>query len=32
MDSFEFVGSPTEEELREGEEFGAGFARLVKGE
>ena len=32
VDSFEFVGSPTEEDLRHGEEFGAGFARLVKGE
>jgi flavorubredoxin len=32
VDSFEFVGGPTEEDLRHGEEFGAGFARLVKGE
>ena len=32
VDSFEFIGSPTEEDLRQGEEFGAGFARLVKGE
>jgi len=31
VDSFEFIGSPTEEDLRHGEEFGAGFARLVKG-
>jgi len=30
MDSFEFVGSPTEEELRQGEEFGARFGRLVR--
>jgi len=32
VDSFEFTGGPTEEDLRHGEEFGAGFARLVKGE
>jgi anaerobic nitric oxide reductase flavorubredoxin len=32
VDSFEFNGGPTEEDLRHGEEFGAGFARLVKGE
>jgi len=32
VDSFEFTGGPTEEDLRYGEEFGAGFARLVKGE
>jgi anaerobic nitric oxide reductase flavorubredoxin len=32
VDSFEFAGGPTEEDLRHGEEFGAGFARLVKGE
>jgi anaerobic nitric oxide reductase flavorubredoxin len=32
VDSFEFNGGPTEEDLRYGEEFGAGFARLVKGE
>jgi len=29
-DSFEFVGSPTDEELRRGEEFGSQFARLIK--
>jgi anaerobic nitric oxide reductase flavorubredoxin len=29
-DSFEFVGSPTEEDLKHGEAFGAQFARLVK--
>jgi flavorubredoxin len=29
-DSFEFVGSPTDEELRRGEKFGADFARLLK--
>jgi anaerobic nitric oxide reductase flavorubredoxin len=32
VDSFEFNGGPTEEDLRHGKEFGAGFARLVKGE
>ena len=32
VDSFEFTGGPTEEDLRHGEEFGAAFARLVKGE
>jgi len=31
-DSFEFIGGPTEEDLRNGEEFGARFARLVKSE
>lgn len=31
VDSFEFIGSPTEEELRRGAEFGAAFARAVKG-
>jgi len=31
VDSFEFTGGPTEEDLRHGEEFGACFARLVKG-
>jgi len=31
-DSFEFIGCPTEEDLRRGEEFGARFARLIKGE
>jgi anaerobic nitric oxide reductase flavorubredoxin len=30
VDTFEFIGSPTEEELRHGEDFGARFARLVK--
>jgi anaerobic nitric oxide reductase flavorubredoxin len=29
-DSFEFVGSPTEEDLRRGEKLGAQFARLIK--
>ena len=28
-ESFEFVGGPTEEDLKHGEEFGARFARLV---
>jgi anaerobic nitric oxide reductase flavorubredoxin len=32
VDSFEFNGGPTEEDLRHGEEFGAAFARLVKGD
>ncbi len=31
-DSFEFVGAPTDEDLRYGEEFGARFARLIKSE
>jgi flavorubredoxin len=30
MDSFEFVGSPTDEDLKRGEELGAGFAEFVK--
>ena len=30
VDYFEFIGSPTEEELRQGEEFGARFAQRVK--
>jgi flavorubredoxin len=30
VDTFEFIGSPTEEELRHGEEFGARFAKLIK--
>jgi len=30
VDSFEFIGGPTEEDLRRGEEFGARFARLIK--
>jgi anaerobic nitric oxide reductase flavorubredoxin len=29
-DSFEFIGSPTEEDLKHGEALGAQFARLVK--
>lgn len=31
-DSFEFVGSPSEEDLKCGEELGARFARLIKGD
>ncbi len=31
-DSFEFVGSPTEEDLKHGEALGAQFARLIKGD
>jgi flavorubredoxin len=30
VDYFEFIGSPTEEDLRQGEEFGARFARHTK--
>ncbi len=30
MDSFEFQGGPTDEDLRHGEEFGAQFARQIK--
>jgi anaerobic nitric oxide reductase flavorubredoxin len=30
VDTFEFLGSPTEEDLRKGEEFGARFGGLVK--
>ena len=30
MDSFEFTGVPTEEDLMKGEEFGASFAEVVK--
>ncbi|HUW15209.1 MAG TPA: FprA family A-type flavoprotein [Anaerolineae bacterium] len=30
VDSFEFVGSPRQDELKEGEEFGARFANLIK--
>lgn len=30
MEYFEFMGSPTREELKKGEEFGAKFAELVK--
>lgn len=29
-DSFEFVGSPKEEDLKKGEEFGRNFAELIK--
>jgi len=30
MDTFEFVGGPTEADLRHGEEFGTRFARLIR--
>lgn len=30
MDTFEFPGGPTAEDLRKGEEFGARFAKLIK--
>jgi anaerobic nitric oxide reductase flavorubredoxin len=30
VDSFEFIGGPTEEDLKHGEEFGARFARLIQ--
>jgi anaerobic nitric oxide reductase flavorubredoxin len=30
VDSFEFVGKPSDEDLKKGEEFGAGFAEIVK--
>jgi len=30
VDSFEFIGGPTEEDLRQGEEFGARFARHMR--
>jgi len=30
VDSFEFVGKPTEEDLKKGEEFGARFAEVIK--
>jgi anaerobic nitric oxide reductase flavorubredoxin len=30
VDSFEFAGGPTEEDLRKGEEFGARFAEVIK--
>ncbi len=30
VDYFEFIGSPTEEDLKQGEEFGARFARLIQ--
>lgn len=32
MDSFAFSGGPTEEDLQRGKEFGARFARAIKGE
>lgn len=32
LDSLEFNGHPTDEDLRRGEEFGARFARAIKGE
>lgn len=31
VDSFEFVGAPTNEDLKKGEEFGAKFADVIKG-
>ena len=31
VDFFEFAGGPTNEDLKHGEEFGAHFARLIKG-
>ena len=31
VDMLEFVGSPTEDELEQGQEFGARFAKLVRG-
>ena len=30
VDSFEFIGKPTGEDLKEGEEFGASFAEVIK--
>jgi len=30
VDSFEFTGKPTKEELQKGEEFGASFAEIIK--
>jgi len=30
VDTFEFMGGPTEEDLKHGEEFGARFARLIR--
>ncbi|GFP24824.1 FprA family A-type flavoprotein [Candidatus Hakubella thermalkaliphila] len=30
VDSFEFVGKPSDEDLRKGKEFGAAFAELIK--
>ena len=32
VDSFEFTGKPTEEDLKKGEEFGASFAEAIKTE
>jgi len=32
VDTFEFVGSPTEEDVKRGEEFGSKFAEIVKNE
>jgi anaerobic nitric oxide reductase flavorubredoxin len=31
VDSFEFIGAPTKEDLKKGEEFGAAFAERIKG-
>ena len=31
VDSFEFAGGPTGEDLKKGEEFGARFAEVIKG-
>jgi hypothetical protein len=31
-DSFEFVGAPSDDDLKRGEEFGVHFAQLVKGD
>jgi anaerobic nitric oxide reductase flavorubredoxin len=31
IDSFEFIGAPTKEDLKKGEEFGAAFAEHIKG-
>jgi len=30
VDTFEFIGGPTEEDLRKGKQLGARFARLIK--
>lgn len=30
VDSFEFVGKPTDGDLQKGEEFGASFAEIIK--
>jgi hypothetical protein len=32
VDFFEFAGGPTNEDLKHGGEFGAHFARLIKGD